>query len=67
MTFDEFFSANYKDPPGLDRNTAAQVRRLARMSLIECWNAAVDATFEAATHCDSHESLQKLPARLKVQ
>lgn len=43
MTFDQFFAANHKDIPGIDRNTQALMRAAAREGLAACWNAAIDA------------------------
>ncbi len=46
MTFDEFFAANWKDLPGVDRNANAQFKTMARESLKACWNAAIDAVVD---------------------
>jgi hypothetical protein len=42
MTFEEFFSANYRDP-AVDKKTQKVLREIARSAQAACWNAAIDA------------------------
>lgn len=61
MTFEEFFSANHKDIPGIDRNTQALMRVSARAAYANCWNAAIDEAMRCvATRPISVESLKNL-------
>lgn len=67
MTFEEFFKANHKDVPGIDRNTQALVRLAARTAFANCWNTAIDeAARWIAAPGDSSEEAQLMARALKV-